>query len=462
MNRFSLFIIMAFMFAILCPALSQDSGNDYSYQGSFLEAETDFNYIKGSIKDNYDKRGVSGAFVQLDNGALSVFSNAQGDFYIFGATAGAHKIRVWESAYEILETNVNVAANQITTVNPIYIKRRTGTVMGRILDNKTNEPIAAATVQLDGGDKWRTLTDSEGRFRLLAVDAGPHKLQTWGYAYNFQEKNINVAHNTFTQLDDAKIGIIPDTIRGQIIDEQSERPLMDAVVQFDGGGAGRQTITNSAGRFIIPFVPAGQHELQVWGWAYQFKTKSFSQFSGVATDLKQITLSPQGGTVNGRIIDAVNGLPVYNATAQLNGGNYFPWKRLTNLNGDFILYNVSLGTYQFQSWGYAYRYQPIWIVAGESNNSLGDIKLIPDPNTFNGRVLDAGTHLPISGAEVILTGGGIEITTHSFPDGRFVLLNVPEGVFDITATADDHSLVFIKAAHPGKNANVELGDFPLP
>ncbi|HRR99480.1 MAG TPA: carboxypeptidase-like regulatory domain-containing protein, partial [Candidatus Sumerlaeia bacterium] len=161
--------------------------------------------------------------------------------------------------------------------------------------------------------------------------------------------------------------------------------------------------------------------------------------------------------------DAVNGLSVYNAVAQLDGGNKASCLTNSLLNGDFIMYDVTGGTHTFQTWGYAYRFLQQEITATEGNNlNLGDILLTPDPNTFNGRALDAGTRLPISGATVILTGNGQNISTTSFPDGRFVLLNVPQGNYDITVEAPAHSLAHLKAAHPGNNINAEIGDVLLP
>nr|HQH13345.1 carboxypeptidase regulatory-like domain-containing protein [Candidatus Sumerlaeota bacterium] len=257
--------------------------------------------------------------------------------------------------------------------------------------------------------------------------------------------------------------IVPNTARGQIVDSGTGRPILNAVVQYDGGAAGRATSTNATGRFVLVDIPAGSHQLQTWGWAYQFAQKSFDQTSGNATDIGQISLTPIGGTVNGRLLDAENGLSVYNAVAQLDGGAQTAWKSASAINGDFILYNIAAGSHKFQTWGYAYRFIEKSIAAVDNGNiNLGDILMTPDPNTFNGRALDAQTRLPIEKAQATLTGGGKTITTTSFPDGRFVLLNVPKGVFSIKLEAPANITVSFTAAHPGENKNVELGDVLMP
>ncbi len=419
--------------------------------------------VIGTIADIQTRKPVNGATVQIDGGALKAFSNAQGKFYIHGVSPGAHTLQVWGFAYEYKEKNINVSSNSIYDAGSFNLLKVAGTVVGRLTDSTTDEPLAAATVQLDGGDQWRTLTDEQGNFMLIFVAPGAHKLQAWGYAYTFQEHNIVVNSSGPTDVGNKSFMIIPDTVRGQIVDKGTGRPILGAHVQYDGGGEGKQVATNITGRYILVSVPAGNHELQSWGWAYGFNQKKITHSAGTATDAGQLALAPVGGTVNGRLLDAVNGLPVYNATIQLDGGNYAPWKTTSQLNGDFIVYDVTGGTHQFQTWGYAYRFlqQAIECVTGQ-NKSMGDIQLTPDPNTFNGRVLDAQTRLPISGAEVVCTGAGKTITTKSFPDGRFVLLNVPKGVFDITVDATGKTLVYFKSAHPGENLNVELGDVLIP
>lgn len=419
-------------------------------------------YTTGQILDSQTGKTINGATVQIDGGTLRVFTDAQGRFYIHGASPGWHKLQIWGFAYEFREFDIYVHASGTTEIDTIYLGKISGTVVGRLLDSQTGDPLVAATVQLDGGGQWRTLTDEEGNFMLIFVTPGTHTLQAWGYAYDFQERSIQVNDQGPTDVGELNFDIIPDTVRGQVIDEGTGRPILNAHVQYDSGGPGKETSTNITGRFILINVADGNHQLQVWGWAYGFAQQSFTHTGSTSTDVGVVYLNPEGGTVSGRLVDSVTGLPVYNATAQLDGGQYAPWKTLSAINGDFILYNVSAGSHQFQTWGYAYRYYSANITTTQGGSySFGDLQLTPDPNTFNGRVLDAQTRLPIEGATIILSNGH-DITTTSFPDGRFVLLNVPEGIYRITVEAPGYYLAYFKAAHPGDNMNVEVGDVLLP
>jgi len=169
-------------------------------------------------------------------------------------------------------------------------------------------------------------------------------------------------------------------------------------------------------------------------------------------------------------VDATNGLPVLNATVQINGGaGVDSWKTTTDSNGEYILYNISDGVQKIQTWGYGYRFQEYDFDFFSENTNINDIALIPDPNTFTGRVLDADTRLPIEKSLIIMSDNNQWVKSESFSDGRFVVLNVrPEtdynspAAYDITAEALDNDLVYLRSIHPGEGQNVNLGDFLLP
>lgn len=426
--------------------------------------------IKGVINDAHSGLPVRGATVQIDGGALRVFTNTKGEFIINGVPKGAHKLQLWGFGYEFKEFDLTIE-DKIIDSGVIKLAKNRDCVIGRIIDKDTKEPLVGAIVQLDRElDKpwpfdetfWRTMTDEEGHFMLTLVTPGQHILQAWGNAYKFQEHVVNVAPDQFTDLGDLEFVSISHVVRGQILDARSGRPIFKARVQYDNGVSQYYAYTNIAGRFVLSVISSGNYELQVWGWAYSLSRKPFYLSSGQAVDVGKIYIEPIGGTVSGRLVDAVNGLPIYNGAVQLDGGAYPPNKTASALNGDFIMYDVSSGAHQLQTWGYAYRFleQGITSTAGESKY-LGDIALQPDPYTFNGRIIDFATMQPIEGAKIILTGEGQEITTYSYPDGRFVLLNVPQGNYDITAEWKDYDLLYMKAFHPGENKNVELGDIIL-
>ena len=51
------------------------------------------------------------------------------------------------------------------------------------------------------------------------------------------------------------------TITGQVVDQATQRPLAGAAVVVVGTPFG--TVTNTDGRFLIPRIPVGTHQVQV-------------------------------------------------------------------------------------------------------------------------------------------------------------------------------------------------------
>lgn len=427
-------------------------------------------YLTGQILDVEWGMPVNGATVQIDNGAVMAFADNQGKFYLYGVTPTVHRLQTWGIAHEFAERVVYMPSGKSYDVGPIYIRKIDGVVFGKILDSMTGEPLVRATVQIDGGKIWRTQTDQFGNYMFYNVDRVPHVLQCWGYGYTYFQKGFFVNPEGSLKIDDISLSIIHDAVWGQVLNAKTKRPIRNATVQYDGGGTGRETKTNADGRFLLFNIPAGYHQLQVWGLAYSFVGQSFHHAVNGSENLGTIDLAPIGGSISGRVVDAINGLPVLNAIVQIDGGTGVDsWKTTTDSNGEYILYNISDGMHKIQSWGYGFRYQEIDINFSSENNNIADISLVPDPNTFTGRVLDANTRLPIEKSNIIMSDNHQWVTATSFSDGRFVLLNVrPEtdynspAAYDITAEALDNDLVYLRAVHPGEGQSVNLGDFLLP
>ena len=416
----------------------------------------------GRILDTQSGKPVNGATVQIDGGILKVFSDAQGNYYLYGVDEGAHKLQVWGFAYEFKEINISVVKDQITNVPAISLGKIRGTVVGRLVDDQTGEPLINARVQLDYNMAGGTMTDEDGQFMLIFVAPGLHRLQSWRYAYTFQEQIIDVNSYAVTDIGELRFSMIADAVRGQVADANSGRPIEGAVVQYDGGAEGKRVYTDANGRYILVNVPQGEHQLQVWGLAYGYTESEFIHIAGTSEDLGKTILSPIGNTVSGRLVDSVNGLPVYNATVQLDGGAQLEWNGASGRNGDFILYNVTPEIHYFQTWGYAYRFLERQIKPASGQNIyLGEVALTPDPNTFNGRIIEAQTRLPLGGASIVLYGKNSTRAATSFPDGRFVLINLPEGVYGLKVEMPTHETLYFRAIHAGGDKNIQLGDVPI-
>ncbi|NMD12449.1 MAG: carboxypeptidase-like regulatory domain-containing protein, partial [Candidatus Cloacimonetes bacterium] len=67
-------------------------------------------------------------------------------------------------------------------------------ITGFIFDAESAKPVNGAAVQIDNG-ALQSFSNAKGQYFIYDVPAGAHKLQMWGFAYEFKEKNIIVPAN---------------------------------------------------------------------------------------------------------------------------------------------------------------------------------------------------------------------------------------------------------------------------
>ena len=74
------------------------------------------------------------------------------------------------------------------------------------------------------------------------------------------------------------------TIHGQVLDASSGRPLSNAQILVEGTGIGQ--LTNAAGRFLLPSVPAGEHVVRVALIGYTEAEQSVTLAAGQSIELE--------------------------------------------------------------------------------------------------------------------------------------------------------------------------------
>ncbi|MBN8468636.1 carboxypeptidase regulatory-like domain-containing protein [Corallococcus exiguus] len=80
-----------------------------------------------------------------------------------------------------------------------------GGVSGRLVDARTNEPLAGAYVDADG--IVSPTTGADGRFELKDLAPGAHRLTAWGRGRELVEKRVLLAGGTTLSLKDWRLGL---------------------------------------------------------------------------------------------------------------------------------------------------------------------------------------------------------------------------------------------------------------
>jgi TonB-linked SusC/RagA family outer membrane protein len=123
--------------------------------------------------------------------------------------------------------------NSVADLPPAFLPRgretALGTISGRVVDGSTQQPLAGASVILEGTDRG-VLTQADGSFLLTGVPAGTHRVRasTIGYAAQTQEVTVSAQQTA--------------TVRFEL---QPQAVLMEEVVAVGYGTQRRASLTGA-------------------------------------------------------------------------------------------------------------------------------------------------------------------------------------------------------------------------
>lgn len=156
--------------------------------------------ISGTVRDSSNNQPISGATVAIDQ-THTTTTDAQGGYSLTAVPPGSYSVTASRSGYSpVTHSGVSVTAGQTTTrdfsLTPVPT---TGAISGTVRDATNANPIAGATVTLDGGATRTTLAD--GSYSFANVAAGSHTLSAARNGYVSDEKPASVTAGETTTVD---------------------------------------------------------------------------------------------------------------------------------------------------------------------------------------------------------------------------------------------------------------------
>ena len=280
---------------------------------------------------------------------------------------------------------------------------QTGVLKGKLTDNRTDEPVANATVQLLDTE-FSTQSDTNGAFRIDNIPAQDYtlKITAPGY-YDITMLHTKIHQGMATEINYSLTGIIKSdnqrlislyadevqsfvrltgNIAGRVID-QDGNPISDAAVSIQN--TRKQEISDSAGNFTFNDINLGIYRMRVSKKGYPRKTISNVEVSYQSTqsldiELRKYEIANLGeypepgkaiskekgdfdlalifpdkymkrikescdsgyGVICGQILESEYTAPLPSATIQLNGTKI---GAMTDINGLFLILNIPPGRY---------------------------------------------------------------------------------------------------------------------
>lgn len=321
-----------------------------------------------------------------------------------------------------------------------------GRLTGTVMDAATNIKLSGVFVALENNQLINTTTDSSGNFTLNDVPAGTQTVTFSLTDYDMYTKSVNVADRAIISM--GSILMISKystgTIKGTVIDEAG-LPLPDVAIAVTGAWSG-SAMTGADGTFLFTYVTPGEVTISAAKAGYQTATGSGTVFARTTLSFspRLSTAPPQviTGSLIGRVVDDQWGLPISplpgepGVTITVSGGV----TAAPNDQGYFTIQGLAPNTYQVTVGmnGFVSQTFRVIVTAGVTTD-MQTIRLVMSASsmTLTGRVTNATTGNPISGAEVTVMG--TDLTGRTDFAGTYVIANITYSEFTLKASATGYN-----------------------
>ncbi|GIV07612.1 MAG: hypothetical protein KatS3mg017_0814 [Fimbriimonadales bacterium] len=327
-----------------------------------------------------------------------------------------------------------------------------GTVRQYDPDTRTFTPLPRALVRVQGiapvsiagVDAGFAITDSNGFYRIVGLEAGAYVVDAErpGFKTQHPETIVLVAETGVVNL--IMLATPPGQISGRVIDINNQ-PVRGAVIRATNTQDPELTIevfSDPDGTFLMPRVPVGTWEVTVVSLSFGGYTlppvqptpdgvyRDVVVQSGQTTNVGDFVLEPEPGTVNGRVTDVDTGDPIPNARVTAVAGTNTRADVTTDANGDYT-FSVPAGEYVITAVapGYAPESQTLSVPANTTTTLNFQLAKLP-PGSATGKITRRFGGAPEPDVTVELRFGSTVVQTASTDDnGNYSFPSVPPGEY---------------------------------
>lgn len=429
-------------------------------QAPLADARVELRRLDMAISD------ISG--VKEDSEMKRAQTDAGGSFAFEGVPDGKYVVVLDEPGYRDAKSAKLVLSTGKDLSDVLLVADPGFTVEGRVLDPE-GKPLADAAVlgrrprsltnmyaNLDDGNRARTESDADGRFRLTGFDPGDVHLEARldGFIEAELEVKAGVTDATLTlQRSLSLSGIVVSTVDGEPVRDfrAALRPSGGLFNPADPLGMEKRMASarfsesfrdREDGTFTLSGLEPGSYDLTVQATGFGDTTVTDIELGGEGRK-GQVVMLPPESVVTGQIVSARTGLPIEGAQVSRAKGSGLEQmfegmlgqgpRATTDSEGHFKIGGLDSRPLNLHVRHNAFREhteQPLLLAPGETRD-LGRIAL-SNGGLVHGRVLDPrGDGVP--SVVVLLTSAtGSTIKRDSTdPTGRYEIGGLPPGTFNV-------------------------------
>ena len=376
-------------------------------------------------------------------------TGADGSYAVSGISAGDWEAEVGADGFASVRQAFSASGSGIVEVDvelPIG-----GTIEGTVRRVSTGVPIADATITVfpADGPPVQATTDLVGRYSI--ADLAPGEATVNAAATESElvpgETAVAVVGGAVAN-GDIELGLASNVV-GRVTDDAGA-PVPGLLVHRIVAGAPVPAITDAEGRYSLPGVPPGEHEISFGGGAISRQVT----VDGEGTDV-DLDVVIDGATVTGRVVDR-DGSPVGDLPVGLFVGDDLVTVASTDPAGAFRVVVLEGGTYAVRVAGDAFGSTETSLVSdGDADVDLGD--LAPGGSSLAVDITVGGVSVDAVEAVLSHRGSSVGITAVG-TSGRAQFENVEPGEYLLVAAAAGGASrqVEVTVAAGGSTRSVDL------
>lgn len=335
-------------------------------------------------------------------------------------------------------------------------------ISGRVVDSLTQSSINLSYVTLDGGEVYSS--DSFGYFSLDQLLPGEHALVVSAPGYLDQSFNLNLSENQNLTLGNVLLLKKPNigVISGQVIAYETQQALNNVMLGISGANVA-ETITDVNGMYSFELQP-GDYTITATLNGRDQIIANFNIQNG-----QQLNFSPQmyltGATpwitstdIHGRLIDAADGSPIFEASILVDGTSI---TTQSNQEGYFELLELETGEINLTITANDYQDVNVSIISNGDLFNIGDIALSPineiSSSRLFGQIRDLNSQSVLYSAEIEILNENL--VTYSDQSGNYVIEDIPVTNYTVRISAAGYiprTIDISSLSHMNTQLNVDL------
>ncbi|MED4278752.1 carboxypeptidase regulatory-like domain-containing protein, partial [Priestia megaterium] len=371
-------------------------------------------------------------------------TDTEGNYFIEGLSPGTYSVIGSSTGFGTVTVGAIVQANETVNANLILLPL-TGTITGNVTDLAGNA-ITGSNIQIQvfnvGGSLLKTLlANANGTFNAIDLIPGTYLIQVTVPNFATAIVSANVIAEATTNIT-VPLTPNPATVTGQVINAVTGAPLSGVIVTVTDinslvlGNA----VSDINGQFSIRNLPPNTAVITATATKPGLGSASTSvQLGPGSINNVTLALAPEVGSLTGFIRNVQTSEVVVGATVQV-----FDFTRgliatiTTNKNGQYLLGNISPGTYRVivssQNFGTVVQET----VVGINEETTLNFDLTPNPGTIQGTVTNQRSGQPLGGVSIVVRqfspAGPVVANSATDGNGLFTIPNLAPGIYTVIAT----------------------------